>query len=196
MSRAISRIQLTSSQLPKVESGMVFWITGLSGAGKTTLGRILHERLRTVRGPGIVFLDGDLMREVLGATTAHSLEERKRLSQGYSRLCRMLGNQGLDVVCCTVSMFHDVRAWNRANMDRYHEIYVRVPLTVLHARDQKGLYSSAASNGASQLMGLNQTAEFPESPDLEVQNDGCRPPEAVVDEIWKAFFPQPEEASS
>ena len=95
--------------------GCVYWLTGLSGAGKTTIGRILYKRLCEKRD-GVVFLDGDDLRAVFGNDLGYTAQDRKKSAMRNARLCGLLAGQGLVVVCCTISMFHDVRAYNRATL--------------------------------------------------------------------------------
>src|SRR5947209_16343482 len=99
---------------PPAQSGTVFWITGLSGAGKTTVGRELWSRLRSA-GRTAVFLDGDVLRDAISDDLGHSGDDRLRSARRNSRTCRLLADQGLDVVCSTISMFREVRQWNREN---------------------------------------------------------------------------------
>jgi adenylylsulfate kinase len=159
--------------------GTVFWFTGLSGAGKTTVGRRFFELLRTHR-PASVFLDGDILREVFGNDLGHSRESRVRSAMRNARLCKMLADQGLDVVCATISMFRECQEWNRANIVNYREIYLRVPMQVLMARDQKQLYSRAARGEMLEVMGVDLTADEPRNPDAVVENDGRMSPEQVA----------------
>lgn len=162
--------------------GPVYWVTGLAGAGKTTLATLLAERLRDA-GEWVILLDGDRMREVFAGDVGHSPEERRALAGQYGRLCRMLAEQGATVVCATISMFHAVRAWNREHIARYCEVYVKVPLEVLEVRDQKGLYAAARRNEVRHVLGVNASFEEPESPDIMIHNDGTRSPESVLDEL-------------
>ena len=91
-------------------------------------------------------------------------------------LCRMLAEQGFDVVCATISLFHEVQRWNRENIPRYHEIFVRVPLEELKRRDTKGIYLAATAGGAANIVGFDIPAETPEAPDLILDNDSSLNP--------------------
>src|SRR6185437_642174 len=122
--------------------GSVYWITGLSGAGKTTVGFELWKRLRALGRPA-VFLDGDTLRQTIADELGHSSTHRNRSAKRNARLCQLLASQGHDVICTTISMFHEVQRWNREHISRYHEIYLRVPIQELQRRDRKGLYAAA-----------------------------------------------------
>src|SRR5580704_3272952 len=173
--------------------GRVFWITGLSGAGKTTIGVELWRRLRAA-GSAAVFIDGDVMRAVMGEEQAHSLASRRQVAMRNARMCRMLAGQGQDVVCATISMFHEVQRWNRENIPGYREIYLQVPMEELRRRDFKGVYTSARGDG-SNVIGLDLPAEFPESPDLLIENYGALASGNAVDRIWNACVSGATEAS-
>ena len=124
--------------------GRVYWFTGLSGAGKSTIGGLFFERPRA-RHPNSAYLDGDRLREVFGQDPGHSREARLAVAMRNARLCRLLSGQGLHLVCATISLFHDCQAWNRANIPGYREIHVRAPMAVLEARDPHGIYRRARS---------------------------------------------------
>jgi cytidine diphosphoramidate kinase len=158
--------------------GCVYWVTGLSGAGKTTIAQRLRDQLWQDRLP-IVLLDGDRLRSILAPQAGYSPDERRALAFTYARLCRELADQGLVVICATVSMFHDVRDWNRANISGYREIYLRVPLDVRRARDTRGLYRSAASAP----FGVDGVFEEPRGPNLTIDNDENMSPAQAVELI-------------
>lgn len=162
--------------------GRVYWLTGLSGAGKTTLGSGFFHHLKTIK-PNVVYLDGDVLREVFGGTRGHTPEERKALAMSYSRLCKMLAEQGIDVVCATISLFHEVHDWNRTNLPSYTEVYIKVPIEVLIQRDQKQLYSRALRGEVEHVMGIDVAIEEPREPDIIIENSGTRPPEKVLEEL-------------
>lgn len=154
----------------------VYWLTGLSGAGKTTIGRLWYEKLKT-EGKTVVFLDGDELRQVFGDDLGFTEADRRKSAMRNARLCALLSGQGLTVVCCTISMFDSVRAWNRKNIPGYFEIYVKVSMKTLQQRDQKGLYSRGGQNVA----GIHFQVEEPKTPDLVLENDGQRTPEEQVE---------------
>jgi len=158
--------------------GRVYWITGLSAAGKTTLGRALSSHLRA-SGIPVIFLDGDTLRAAVSNDLGYSSDNRRSAAMRNGMLCRMLSEQGFDVVCSTISLFHNVQRWNRENIPRYSEIFVRVPLEELKRRDTKGIYL-AADRQAANIVGLDIPAEFPEAPDLILDNDASLAPEHAV----------------
>jgi glutamine kinase len=162
--------------------GRVFWITGLSGAGKTTVGRELWSRLRADGRP-VIFLDGDALRPVISEDLGHSIENRRRSAMRNARLCRLLAEQGTDVVCATISLFHEVQRWNRENIPGYREIYLRVPIDELRRRDCKGLYAGAQGGDVRNVVGLDVPAEAPETPDLVLDNYRALDVATAVDHI-------------
>ena len=135
-------------------------------------------------GRPVVLLDGDRMRVVLDVQDAYAPEDRLRLAMTYARLCRELAGQGIDVVCATISMFHAVRDWNRAEIPRYREIFLRVPAEVLKHRDPKGIYARHRQGLQVQVVGQDLAPELPRAPDLTIDNDGAVTPEDAVERIW------------
>lgn len=156
--------------------GTLYWFTGLSGAGKTTIGKLWYEQLRQSQ-KNVVFLDGDTLREVFGDDLGFSESDRRRSAMRNARLCELLTNQGIDVVCCTISMFDSIRDWNREHIPCYCEIYVKASMETLKKRDQKNLYSKMDSDVA----GVHFTIEEPKNPDIILENDGEKTPEEQVE---------------
>lgn len=150
------------------------------------IGTLLFTFLRTFK-ENTVYLDGDKLREVLGNSRGYEPHERKALALSYARLCKMLAEQGLDVVCATISMFNEVREWNRKEINNYCEIYLDVPLKVLKTRNQKGLYHGVPGGEAANVVGLNLDFEAPRSPDMVIKNDGSRTAEEIVRDIVCEF---------
>lgn len=163
------------------EKGTVYFFTGLSGAGKTTIGSLFHQRLKAKK-PNVVRLDGDLFRPVYLEDIGYSDDDRRKGAQRTFRVCKMLADQGIDVVVCTISMYEEVRRWNRENIDNYKEIYIRVTRETLLARNQKGLYSSGKN-----VVGVDLPFDEPQTPDVIIQNDGQETPLAIVQRLEREF---------
>ena len=159
------------------DPGSVIWITGLPGAGKTTVADEVAALLRA-RSPAVVQVDGDVVREVMGNDLGYTPQDRLANAWRISRLCKMLSTQGLQVVCATVSLFSDIHEWNRTNLARYVEVYLRVSSATLSERNQKGLM-----RGADNVVGVNQSYDLPQSPDLVVDNEGNHSPRALAEQI-------------
>lgn len=154
--------------MPTVTNGKVYWVTGLSGAGKTTLCRELAAHLRA-QGRAVVMLDGDELREAMGATNAHTRQERLQLAMRYAHLCHLIAVQGVDVAIATISLFGEVHEWNRANMPGYVEIYLHVPLDELRRRDPKQIYARAARGELKDVAGLDFAVDEPQAPDVRIE---------------------------
>jgi len=187
----MARIMLTRRELSQRDfdseqgksPGRVFWITGLSGSGKTSVGRELCSRLRAVGHP-VIFLDGDALRAAIAEDLGHSAENRRRSAMRNARLCRLLSEQGSDVVCATISLFHEVQRWNRENIPRYHEVYLRVPIDELRRRDTKGIYAAGQRGDLRDVVGIDMPAEFPQAPHLILDNYGELDVNSAVDLIF------------
>lgn len=164
--------------------GTVYWITGLSGAGKTSVG-IETERLMKEKKSTVIRLDGDLLREVF-KNSDYTYEGRKILGFQYGRLCKMLAHQEMDVIICTIAMFDDVREWNRENIENYVEIYLKVPMEELVRRNQKELYTGAKNGKIRDMYGFDINVELPKNPDLTIENYGDITPLIAAKKILKS----------
>jgi adenylylsulfate kinase len=136
------------------------------------------------RGRSVVQLDGDRIRAVLGGRFGYGQADRRALAETYARLCLELTTQGHDVVCSTVSMFHDVRRWSRENIASYCEVYLNVPIAELAERHPRGLYAAAIAGRVRNVPGVDLPVELPETPDIRIDNDGSKTPSAVAAELF------------
>lgn len=161
----------------------VIWITGLSGAGKTTVATGLRDLLAD-HGQQAVLLDGDELRAILGRQSSFSAHERRELAMVYARLAKHLADQGFLVICATISMFHDVRTWNRENNKKYFEVYLRVPDPERLRRDPKGLYREAGSENRAGMVGHKQDFEEPQAPDIVIENHAGVSASDATASIW------------
>lgn len=164
-----------------VTKGILYWITGLAGAGKTTIGNQLYYELKE-QGKNVVILDGDILKKIVGKNVGYKREDRLQRAYQYCSLCQLLTNQGIDVVICTIAMFDEIRDWNRNNITNYLEVFLDVDYEVLQKRNKKGLY---AKNGKN-VVGVDMETEFPKEPDLVINSDGSISIKDCVDMILKA----------
>ena len=166
--------------------GEVIWITGLSGAGKTTLAREVCGRLRQ-SGKSVVMLDGDELRDVFGAVAAsarnHGRAARLALAMQYAHLCRVIAAQGHTVVIATISLFSEVHAWNRAHLPGYFEVYLRVPIEELRRRDAKGIYRRFDAGELTDVAGLDLQIDEPRAADVVMEFSTERPADKLADEL-------------
>lgn len=166
-------------------TGGLVWITGYSGAGKTTVAQKVYEELYSLNIPSVL-LDGDDIRSILGERFGHDMEDRRQLASVYGRLCKKLADSGITVVIATIAMFEAVRKENRLSNTRYLEVFLDVPLEIRIERDPKGLYKAAAVRGASNrenTLGL----EEPENPDLVIHNFGDISPANAASQIVSGY---------
>jgi adenylylsulfate kinase len=145
------------------------WITGLSGAGKTTIGKEVASKLRE-KEKSVVYLDGDDLRAVFNLDHSqernHKKGSRLALSKQYSNLCLALSKQELIVVIATISMFKEVHEWNRKNLPNYFEVYLKVPLKILRQRDPKNIYHRYDRGEIRNVAGLDLIVDEPSNPNL------------------------------
>ena len=160
-----------------------YWVTGLSATGKTTLSSLLVTHLRGL-GKTVIYLDGDELRQVL-ADEAYTREERVALAMRYARLCKLLSEQGVDVVIAVIGLFKEIHKWNRENILGYIEILIDTPIDELKKRDPKGIYKRYESGEINSVAGMDLKVDFPKNPDIHVKRSNGRSVESMFDELLK-----------
>lgn len=172
-------------------SGQVIWITGLSGAGKSTLAQTFCTELRH-RRHSVVLLDGDELRTVFATAASlpnsYQREGRLALAMQYAHLCRTIAAQGHIVVIATISLFHEVHAWNRRHLPGYFEIYLKVPLEELRRRDPKGIYRRFDAGELHSVAGLDLPIDEPVAPDWQVDFEPRHTLETLTDDLLQRFY--------
>lgn len=157
--------------------GLTLWLTGLSGAGKSTIAARIAVELRQ-RGQRVEWLDGDELRRAFGQTQGFSREERFENIRRAVYIAGMLNRHGVIAIVSMISPYRDMRTYARAQLPHLMEIYVDCPLEICEARDVKGLYRKARCGVIPAFTGISDPYEAPVAPDLtlltaEQSEDGC-----------------------
>ena len=158
-----------------MSKGRTYWITGLPGSGKTTIGSALYYRLKE-KHDNAVILDGDILKKMVGDMVGYTDADRLARGKRYSEICKLLSDQGLWVVICTVAMFEEIRRWNRDNIDGYIEVYINPSIEVLRERNRKNLYTGLTEEYFLKM-------EEPVDPDLILENGKGDLVQAQVEKI-------------
>lgn len=164
----------------------IIWITGLSGAGKTTLGKLVVKEL-SQQGESVILLDGDELRNALGETKNYSAAARLDLANKYSRLALLVASQGITVVVSTVALIREIHLWNRANLPGYFEVFLKVPIDELRRRDPKGIYRRFDKGELSNVAGLDLKIDEPVKPDLCLEYKEGMLPEIELEKLLEAL---------
>lgn len=130
-----------------------------------------------------MILDGDILKKLVGDSLGYSREERLKRANYYSQMCKILTDQGITVIICTIAMYDSVREWNRKYIEKYVEVYLKVDREILMKRDKKGLYSRQRSGKVSEIAGLDIDVEYPKTPDVVIENDGSVSVRECVEKI-------------
>jgi adenylylsulfate kinase len=142
----------------------VFWFTGLSGSGKSTIAIRVHEEL-VRRGVEVEYIDGDALREVF-PQTGFTREEREEHLRRTGYMASRLAAHGVTVVASFVSPYRNSRGFIRGLCPNFAEIYVATPLAECERRDVKGLYARARRGEIRNFTGIDDPYEVPEHPEL------------------------------
>jgi len=144
----------------------VIWLTGLSGAGKSTIAEALVTDLRR-QGIKVEHLDGDTVRDIF-PTTGFSKKEREEHIKRIGYLANQLEKNGIFVVASFISPYEDSRRFVRALCQRFIEVHVATPLALCEQRDPKGLYKKARSGDIKNFTGISDPYEVPVNPELTI----------------------------
>lgn len=152
-----------------VAKGVVVWLTGMSGAGKSTIARAVVARMQTF-GVRSTMLDGDVLRKGLNADLGFSEAERSENLRRVAHIAALFCDEGFVAVTATISpnVEHRENARRIVGSDSFVEVFVDAPLEVCERRDPKGLYKRARRGEIEQFTGLTAPYLPPPNPDVVV----------------------------
>lgn len=155
--------------------GSTVWLTGLSGAGKTTIADAVAAELRAA-GRAVEVLDGDELRRGLSAGLGFSREDRDTHVRRVGFVAELLARHGVVVLVPVIAPYaatrDEVRTQHDAHGTGYLEVHVATPLAECTRRDVKGLYARAAAGELSGMTGVDDPYEEPDKPDLRLDTTG------------------------
>lgn len=147
------------------QKGFVLWLTGLSGAGKSTIADALFETL-SERNIVIQQLDGDIVRQHLTKDLGFSREDRLKNLERVAFVASLLSQNGIGVVASFISPYRSDRDMVRSIVTNFVEVFVSAPLEVCEKRDPKGLYRKARAGEIKNFTGISDPYEEPQHPDI------------------------------
>ncbi|PZR33149.1 sulfate adenylyltransferase subunit CysN [Caulobacter segnis] len=164
----------------KAQRGQVVWLTGLSGAGKSTIANLVEKRLHAL-GRHTYLLDGDNVRHGLNKDLGFTEEDRVENIRRVAEVAKLMVDAGLIVLTAFISPFRAERQLARDILEpgEFIEVFVDTPLAVAEARDVKGLYKKARSGQLKNFTGVDSPYEAPENPELRIDTTAIDPVEAA-----------------
>ena len=159
-------------------TGFVIWLTGMAGAGKSTLAHHLGKRFAAAGRPAEV-MDGDAPNELLTRGLGVTKEDRDTTVRRLGAVSRMLVRHGAVVVVASLSPFREAREAVRREVRRFVEVFVDAPMETLLARDTEGMYRKALAHELTNVAGIDDPYEPPAHPELVVRTDQEKPDAAL-----------------
>lgn len=147
------------------KKGILFWITGYSGSGKTTISNQLKNFVKKKFGNTIV-LSGDDFRKNFKFNN-YDKESRIIIGKQYTNFLSILLNQKINVIFSVVGLYKKIRKYNLENIENYIEIFIETEIKDIKKKTKKNHYKKKYKN----ILGIDLKAELPEKPNIKVKND-------------------------
>jgi adenylyl-sulfate kinase len=161
------------------QKGCTVWLTGLSGAGKTTIAKLVEQTLRE-RQVKVERLDGDTVRQSLTRDLGFSKEDRDLNIERVTFVAKLLTRNDVIVLCSFISPYQARRDRSRREIGEFVEVFVDCPLDVCAERDVKGLYAKAFAGEIENFTGVSDPYEPPVTPELVIDTDSETPEESAT----------------
>ena len=170
------------------QNGLVIWLTGLSGAGKSTIANGLEQKLNDA-GFFTFGMDGDLIRSGINRDLSFTEADRSENIRRVLEISKMLVQKKVVVICAFIMPLQQQRDENRNALGKqYFEVFVDCPVAVCEGRDVKGLYKKARNNEIPDFTGINTDYELPERPDL-ILNSSVQSAEQCIATLYQMILP-------
>ena len=159
------------------EKGILFWITGLSGVGKTSLANGIKNEVKKNFGPTLV-VNGNDLRKIF---KLDKYDEKSRLEIGkkYCKFVKFITDQNINVIFAVVGMFDEIRKWNRKKISNYIEVYIKSEISIIKRKGKKKLYK----NKNQKIVGLQIRPQFPKKPNFTIHNNFTKSIKVLSEEL-------------
>lgn len=147
------------------KKGILFWITGLSGSGKTSLALKIKRQINNLYGPTIN-ISGDQIRKIFNLK-GYGANDRIKIGFMYSKLFKFITDQNINVLFSGIVLIKKIRKWNKKNIENYFEIFVDSKIRNILSNKKKNLYKKQITN----VVGIDISANFPNNPDIIIKNN-------------------------
>ena len=152
------------------KEGVLFWITGLAGSGKSSIARYLLPKIQKYYGPSII-VSGDNLRNIHGFRK-YTKKDRLKFAKTKLKFCELILRQKINLVYSTISMFDKVREMNKKKFSNYIEIYIKTDLKNIVKKNKKKYISE---KNMKNIWGVDLRPEFPKKPNIVIVNDFKKP---------------------
>ena len=163
--------------MKKNSKGILFWVTGFSGSGKTQISKKIYSQIKKTYGPTILF-SGDDIRKIFNLR-GYTYKDRNEVVMKYCKLAKSITSQNINVIFAVVGLMHNVRAWNRKNIKNYIEIYIKSDLKKIIKKKKKIIYHKNINN----IVGIDIKPELPKKPDIILYNNFQKKTQALSEEL-------------
>jgi len=145
--------------------GICFWITGLAGSGKSSIGKLIQKDIEKKYGKTLL-IHGDDIRNIFNLK-GYKKNYRLKIGKSYSDFCKLTTKQGINIIFTTIGLIHELQEYNRSNVKNFIEIYIKSNMTTLLKRKQKIFYI----HKTSLVYGVDVKPEYPKNPDIIINNN-------------------------
>ena len=152
---------------------MILWFTGISGAGKTTIGSYFFKKFKN-KNKNTIMIDGDEFRNVFSNDLKYTLKDRNKNAERITSLVKYISNQNINIIVAANLTSKKYRDWCKKNLKNYINVYINANISSLIKRDYKNLYKKALNKKIKNVVGVDIPAIIPKKVDIIIQNDNTK----------------------
>lgn len=163
------------------KKGILFWITGLSGCGKTSVAKLLHKKIINVCGPTLVISGDDIRSDF--RLKGYDKISREKIGFMYSRFFKRILDQRINIIFAGIVLINNVRDYNRSNIHNYIEVYIKSNINSIKKKKIKKIY-----NIKKNIVGIDIRPEYPKNPDITITNNFLNSEKSIAEIVFKKIL--------